>query len=95
MCGQLRGWQSRTSPCHLVFDQLDLLGKFLFFEVSNRVVIGVGQEVHDVRRRLDVVLYVSTNLASISNESGVATCSVKYLQMRHQMSPVSFNLLIR
>lgn len=34
----------------------DFFGEALLFEVADRVVIGVGEEVHDVRSGFDVVL---------------------------------------
>ena len=52
--------------------QGDLLCKSLLLEISYSVVVGVSQEVHDIRSGLDIVF-----------------------QMRHKMSAVALDLLIR
>ena len=40
------------------FREGDLLGEALLLEVADRVVVGVGEEVHDVAGGFDVVLQV-------------------------------------
>ena len=38
------------------FLERDLLGEALFLEIANGIIVGVRQEVHHIRRRLDIVL---------------------------------------
>ena len=44
----------------------DLLGEALLLEVANGVVVGVGQEVHDVGGGLDVVLQMRHEMGAVA-----------------------------
>jgi len=44
----------------------DLLGEALLFEVADRVIVGVGEEVHDIRGRLDVVFQVRHQVRAVA-----------------------------
>jgi hypothetical protein len=44
----------------------DFLGEALFLEVANGVVVGVGQEVHDLRGRFDIVFEVGHEMGAVA-----------------------------
>lgn len=52
--------------------QRDLLGEALLLEIAYRVVVGVGQEVHDVARGLDVVLQMRHEVRAVTLDLLVA-----------------------
>ena len=57
--------------------QCDLLGEALLLEVADSIVVGVGQEVHDVRGSLDVIFQVRHEVCAVTFDLLIAAYSAE------------------